>query len=116
MFSWDEFACALLLIAGLYLPTSIHTTESAVLALVSFVVLLVLFLYFAWKHGTRPGAVPIFTLPIMTILGACTLVALVSGPFRFGWGVFALFGLLAVLLALDLRTVSSGRFVSAVFI
>jgi len=115
MFSWEEFACALLLIAGLYLPTSVHEQQSSLFALLSFVVLLILFLYLAWKHGTRPGAVPIFTLPIMIILGASTLCALISGPFRFGWGVFALFGLLAMLLALDLRTVRSGRFVYAVF-
>jgi len=116
MFSWEEFACALLLIAGLYLPTSIHEQQSSLFALISFVVLLILFLYLAWKHGTRPGAVQIFTLPIMIILGASTLCALISGPFRFGWGVFALFGLLAMLLALDLRTVRSGRFVYAVFV
>ncbi len=116
MLSWDEFACALLLLAGLYLPTSIHERQSGAFDLLSFVVLLILFSYLAWKHGTRPGAVVFFTLPIMIILAACTLAGSLSGPFRFGWGVFALFGLLAMLLALDLRTVSSGRFVYAVFI
>src|SRR6266566_7072567 len=114
--SHGQVVAAILLIAGMYLPTSIHTAESPLLALVSFVVLFILFSYLAWKHGTRPGAVVFFTLPIMIILAACTLTGLLSGPFRFGWGVFALFGLLAMLLALDLRTVSSGRFVYAVFI
>jgi len=116
MFSWEEFACALLLIAGLYLPTSVHGQQSSLFALLSFVVLLILFSYLAWKNGTRPRAVGIYTLPIMIILGVSTLCALVSGPFRFGWGVFALFGLLAMLLALDLRTVRSGRFVYAAFV
>ncbi len=116
MISYEKAAFALLLVAGLYLPTSIHGEQSALLALVSFGVLLILFLYLAWKHGTRRRAVAFFTLPIMIILAVCTLSALFSGPFRFGWGVFAVFGLLALMLALDLRTVHPGRFVYAAFV
>jgi hypothetical protein len=114
--SHGQVVVAMLLIVGMYLPTSIHEQQSTLFTLLSFVVLLILLSYLAWKHGTRPGAVVTFTLPIMIVLAACTLVGLLSGPFRFGWGVFALFGLLAMLLALDLRTVSSGRFVHAVFV
>jgi hypothetical protein len=113
MFSSEEIACALLLIAGLYLPTSIHEEQSGPLALLSFVVLLVLFSYLVWKHGTRRGAVTFIALPIITLMTACTLSL---GPFRVGWGVVALFSLLAFLFVLDLRTVRAGRLVYAAFV
>jgi hypothetical protein len=112
-FSLDEMALMLLLGIGLYFPTSLAGERSGIFTLISFAIMLGLLSYLAWRHGTRPGAVTFISLPITIVMTACTFS--VSG-FRFGWGVFAAFTLLALVLALDLRTVRPGRFTRAAFV
>lgn len=108
-----EVVFVLLLWTGLYFPNSIGGVQSSLFFAISLAVALCLFLYLAWKDGTRPRAVTFLSLPIMIILIACTFSA---QPFRFGWALFALYSLLALLLALDLKRVYPGRFVNAAFV
>jgi hypothetical protein len=112
-FSLDDAVVMLLLGVGLYIPTSIAGERSDRFILMSFAILLAVLLYLAWRHGTRPGAVALISLPIMVVMSACTLSI---RAFRIGWGVFAAFTLLALVLALDLRSVRPGRFARAAFV
>jgi hypothetical protein len=112
-FSLDEAVVMLLLGVGLYFPTSLGGESSNLIILVSFAILLGLLVYLAWRHGTRPGAIAFIALPIMVVMTACTLS---FSAFRFGWGLFAGFGLLALFLALDLRSVRTGPFVRVAFV
>jgi len=109
----DEVVVALLLLVGLYLPSSAGGESSALFFWLSRTLSLIFLLYLAWKHGTRPGAVTFVSLPIVIVLAVCTFI---SWPFRFQGGFFAGFNLLALLLALDLREVRSGRFTYACFV
>jgi hypothetical protein len=113
MFSRDEGLVTLLLFMGLYFPSSLGGEVSTLLFWFSRFLSLILLLWLAWKHGTRPGAVAFISLPIVIVMTACTFSI---GGFRIGWGDFAEFGLLALVLALDLRGVRPGRFAQAAFV
>src|SRR6267143_1458401 len=104
---------AFLLWTGLYFPNSIGGVQSSLFFAISLAVALCLLSYLALKDGTRPRAVSFISLPIMIILIACTLSV---KPFRFGWAVFALYSLLALMLTLDLRRVYPSSFVHAAFV
>lgn len=112
-FSLDEAVVMLLLGVGLYFPTSLGGERSNLFIFMSLAILLGLLVYLAWRHGTRPGAIAFIALPIMVVMTACTFSI---GGFRIGWGVFGEFSLLALVLALDLRSVRPGRFAQAAFV
>jgi hypothetical protein len=111
--SSDEVLVALLLFVGLYLPCSFAGEWSGTLFWLNRALSLGLLLYLVWRHGTRANAISFVSLPIIIVTSICTLL---HSLFRFSWGVFAAFSLVALLLALDLRSVRTGRFVSACFI
>jgi len=113
MFSRDDAVVTLLLLAGLYFPCSSGGELSTLLFWLNILLPLGLLLYLAWRHGTRPGAGTFVSLPIIIVITICTLS---HSFFRINWGVFAAFNLIALLFALDLRQVRSGRFVYACFL
>lgn len=108
----DDYSVTLMLMVGLFFPTSIGGRARLFLVLGAFVVLLGVVLSLAWKHGTRPGALLRVSLPIMGVLTVCTFLGL---NIPFGWGVFASYGMLALVLALNLRGVRAGRAASCAF-
>src|SRR5208282_39457 len=101
--SVEQAAFALLLITGLYFPTSMNGEHSVPSVLIAFAVLFSLLTYLAWKDGIRSEVVASVSLPIMIVLVSCTLFALVRGPVQFDPGLFTKFSALALVLALDLR-------------
>ena len=113
MFSYDQVVVALLLFVGLYLPSSSGGESSNLFFWLSRTLSLIFLLYLALQHGTRRGAVLFISLPIVTLMTVCTLL---NWPFRFQWGFFGAFNLIALLLALDLRKVRLGRFAYACFV
>lgn len=112
----DEVVVTLLLAVGLCAPTSVKGETSTLFVTAIFAVLLVLLLYLALRRGARPGAVMYISLPIVIVMSTSTMLSLAVHDFRFGWGIFAEFGLVALLFALDLRRVRSGRVVNAAFV
>jgi len=112
----DEAVVTLLLVVGLCAPTSVNGEMSTLFMTAIFAVLLGLLLYLVLRHGARPGAVMFISLPIMIVMSASTILSLSIHDFRFGWGIFAEFGLVALLFALDLRHVRPGRVVNAAFV
>src|SRR6266404_8579143 len=113
MFSRDDAVVTLLLFVGLYVPRSSGGESSTLLFWLNIMLPLSLLLYLGWRHGTRPGAVAFISLPIVMVMIACTFS---NWPFRLHWGGFAAFNLAALLLALDLREVRSGRFAYTSFV
>lgn len=108
----DDILIALLLFVGLFFPTSVGGDSLQSLLGIALLALLIALLYLAWKHGTRPRAAYTVSLPILCVLAAGTLIA---WNFRFGWGIFASYTVIAAVLALDLRQVRPGRAVLATF-
>jgi hypothetical protein len=113
MLTADEIVVALLLAVGLYWPCSINAEWNGSLFWLNRVLSLALLLYLFWRHGTRPRAVWLVSLPILIVMSICTLS---QSLFQFSWGVFVTFNLAALLLALDLRNLRTGRFVYVCFI
>ena len=105
MFRRDDILLSLLLGIGLLAPTSIHGDYSLALLGIMLSVLLASIVILYWHHGCRPFVLAAVSLPMMILLSACTMFA---SSFRFGWGVFAQFNLLALVYALDLRKVQPG--------
>jgi len=108
----DDLSLVLLLSLGLFIPTSLHGEYSLALLAIALLILLTLLLSLFWQHGYRANMLATVSLPIMIILTACTLFA---SSFRFGWGIFAQFGILAIVFALDLRDLQPGRLVIRTF-
>jgi hypothetical protein len=111
----DDAVLAMLLVVGLFFPCSVGGEYSLTLLGIMLLILGVLVLYLFWTHGTSPGSLSRISIPIVVVLVACTFMTL-SHAFRFAWGVFAEFGLLALIFSLDLRRVRPGRLVSIAFV
>jgi hypothetical protein len=109
---YDDAIVAFLLIAGLFLPTSLAGESQEYLVGVAFAVLFIAACILIWNHGSRPGAVLYISLPILFILSACTLI---SCQFRFGGTIFAEYFVLTVIFALNLKRVRAGPLVSNAF-
>jgi hypothetical protein len=112
MFKRDDILMAIVLGVGFLAPTSIHGDYSLALLGITLSVLLAAVAVLYWQHGCRASVLVTVSLPIMIILSACTLF---SSTFRFGWGVFAQFNLLALVYALDLRRMRTGPLVAVTF-
>ena len=112
MFMLDDILMAIVLGLGFLAPTSIHGSYSLALLGITLSLFLASVGVLYWQHGYRTSVLVTVSLPIMIILSACTLF---SPTFRFGWGVFAQFNLLALVYALDLRRMRPGPFVAATF-
>jgi len=112
MFSLDDILIATVLGLGFLAPTSIHGSYSLALLGIALSVLLAAVAVLYWRHGCRTSVLVTVSLPMMMILSTGTLF---STTFRFGWGVFAQFNLLALVYALDLRRMRPGPFVAATF-
>jgi|SRR5579863_170825 hypothetical protein len=112
MFERDDILMAIVLGVGFLAPTSIHGDYSLALLGITLSVLLVAVAVLYWQHGCRTSVLVTVSLPIMIVLSTCTLF---SSAFRFGWGVFAQFNLLALVYALDLRRMRPGPLVGATF-
>lgn len=110
----DDIALSLLLLVGLFAPSSINGEPSRFVWVISFGILWVLFAYFVWKHDVRPRAVTSVTLPMVVVMIACTFLVL-SATFPFDFPMFVKYISLAMVLALNLRNVRPGRLVSASF-
>lgn len=105
MFRRDDILLTVLLSVSLFAPTSIHGDYSLALlgASLSMFVIVLAILY--WQHGYRTSILWTVSLPIMILLSVCTFLA---SSFRFGWGVFAQWNLLALTFAMDLREMRPG--------
>jgi hypothetical protein len=116
-FSIEQAALALLLIIGMYVPTSTDGENSShPMVFVAFFILFSLLTYLAWKHGIRPGVAAFISLPIMIVLAGCTICAYTGGSDGFDFRVFTRFSALALILALDLRRFRLGPLVNSAFV
>ena len=115
VFSLEQAAFALLLIMGLYFPTSMNGEHSVLSVLIAFALLFLLLACLAWKHGIRREVATWVSLPIMIVLVSCTLFRMVNRPAEFDPGLFIKFSALALVFALDLRRLHFGGVVNRVF-
>jgi len=111
----DDKVVAFLLVAGLFLPTSVNGEARVSLVGIGFLILLLTYLFLIWNHGARLNAVAWISGPILMVLSLSTLIVWHESTFPFGWGLLATYSTLATLLALNLREVRPGRLVSAAF-
>jgi hypothetical protein len=114
--SVKQAAFALLLVTGLYFPTSFNGEHSVPSVRIAFALLFSLLAYLAWKDGIRLEVLTSVSLPIILVLVGCTLFALLSRPVQFDPGLFIKFSALALVFALDLRRCRFGAVVSRVFV
>lgn len=114
--SVEQALLALLLIMGLYFPTSTHGEHSTLCIVAAVAVLLSLLCSLLWRLGPIPGTATYIALPLLIILLICSLRALVGGALQFDMGICAKFMGLALLLTLNLRRVGIGRVVETLFV
>lgn len=110
----EQSALALLLVLGLYFPTSINGEHSVRSILVAFALLFVLLAYLAWRHGVFTGHLAFISLPIMIVLIGCSIYTILARPTQLDAGLFAKFSALVLVFALDLRSLRLGAAVSRV--
>src|SRR6266446_8367184 len=106
----------MLLIAGMYLPSSAHGEHSRASVFVLLAMLFGLLAYLAWNLGVRPAAATWISLPILVVLLGSTFFAAFKGPSDWDFGVFARFSALAIVLSLDLRRFHSERLINYAFV
>lgn len=114
-YSPQRVTVAALLIIGLFFPTSTNGQHSELCVLLAFAILLGLFFCLVYKRGTQPRAVALVALPILVLLTACTLRAVLTGNGRFDPGIFVKFCSLALLLTLNLRGIFADWLIERVF-
>lgn len=113
--SFEQAALGLLLVTGMYFPSSIGGEHSVTAILGAFCALFLLLGYLAWKHGVCRELGAFISLPIMIVLVGCTFWTIVSRPVEVDLGLFLKFGALALVLALDLRDLRLGAIVEKAF-
>jgi len=113
---YAQVIVAMLLIAGMYLPSSALGEHSRACVFVLLAMLFSLVGYLAWNLGLRPGAATGISLPIVIVLLACTFFTAFRGPSFCDYGMFVRFSALALVLSLDLRSFRSGRLVNYAFV
>jgi len=111
-----QVVVAMLLIAGMYLPSSAHGEHSRASVFVLLAMLFGLLAYLAWNLGVRPAAATWISLPILVVLLGSTFFAAFKGPSDWDFGVFARFSALAMVLSLDLRRFHSERLINYAFV
>lgn len=114
--SRDEGVLAVLLIVGLYFPTSIGGEYLPIFYQVSLLGALSVLLYLISKRGARPGAGTYLVLPVLLLLTASTFSTLLTHSFPIGWGTLLEYILLVLVLSLDLRGVVPGPFMRRAFV
>jgi len=114
--SHAQVVVAMLLIVGMYLPSSTDGEHSRFWVFMLFAALISLLGYLAWNLGVLSKAVTRITLPILIVLLVCTFVAFIQGPSQFDFGMFVKFSALAMVLCLDLRRLRPGRLVYRAFV
>lgn len=115
-FTFKQGAFALLLLVGLYYPTSTNGEEHSIPALlVSFGTLISLLAYLAWKDGVHTEIAIFISVPIIILLVGFTILNFVRGAVDFDIGVFVKYCALALTLALNIRTFRAGPLVNAAF-
>ena len=110
-----DAAFALLLLLGLYFPSSINGEHSVPAILCAFVLLLVLLAFLACKLGIRSRIMLFVSIPVVAVLLVSTFHKLISAPVDFDAGLFLKFSVLALVLALNLRNFRPGPLVGAAF-
>jgi hypothetical protein len=116
VFSLEQGALALLLVIGMYFPSSLGGEHSIAAILAAFAALFTLLIYLVWKRGVRPEAAVFISVPIVVVLFACTILAVSSRPVQIDSGLFIKFIALALVLALDLRELRLGTVARRVFV
>jgi hypothetical protein len=114
--SRDQGVLALLLVLGLYFPTSLGGEYKVFLYQAALLVALTVLLYLFLRHGMRPGAGKYMVFPFIVILTASTFFVLLTHPFPIGWGTLMEYILLVFVLSLDLREIRVGRFMRWAFV
>lgn len=116
-FSLEQIVFTLLLLVGLYYPTSTNGEEHSVSAiLIAFVILCSLLACLVWKRGICRDVAVFISLPIVIVLLGCTLLAYFRGPFTIDAVLFSRFAILAGVFALDIRTFRPARLVNVAFV
>lgn len=110
----EDFILAGLLAVGVFFPCARGGEYSLTLLGVMLPVLAAGLAILALSRGTIPGSVFGITLPIIIILVACTFLTFGSA-YRFAWGVFAEFSLLALIFSLNLRDIRTGSWIRVGF-
>jgi hypothetical protein len=111
----EQVLFVLLLMVGLYFPTSTNGEHSTLCIITAFVVLIGLLGLLIWRVGPRPGAGTFIALPLFIILVVCTIRALLGIAPQVDLGICVKFAGLALLLTLNLRRISVGRLVETAF-
>lgn len=114
-FSFEQVSFALLLVVGMYFPSSVSGEHSIPAIFGAFVVLFFLLTYFAYKRGLRRELIAFVSIPMMVILAIFTLRSLVSGPIDVDLGLLLKFSALSLVFGLDLRGFQPGRLVKTAF-
>lgn len=111
-----DAAFALLLLVGLYFPSSINGEHSASAILSAFILLLVLLAYLACKLGIRTRVMLSVSIPVVAVLLVSTFYRVINAPVDFDAGLFLKFSVLALVLGLNLRNFRPGPLVGAAFL
>src|SRR5579864_1602489 len=111
----EQGILVILLLTGLYFPTSINGEHNIAIVVVAFAILFTALAFLAGKYGIDLKTAVLISLPIMIVLTGCTFWGLVSRPFEIDAGLFIKFCALTLILTLNLRTLRPGPFVEAVF-
>jgi hypothetical protein len=110
---YESVVLTLILVIGIFFPTSLGGESREFLIGIALVLLLAFFSLFIYWRGTRPGAIFGFSIPILVVLLAGTLI---SCAFRFGGTIFCEYVMIATLFALNLRRLRMNRLVTTVFL
>jgi hypothetical protein len=111
----EQAVLALLLVLGLYFPTSTNGEHSTPCVVTALVVLIGLVVFLIWRLSPRRGAGTYVVLPLLIVLSVCTIRALCGIAPQFDPGIAVKFGALALILTLNLQQLHFGRAVEAVF-
>jgi len=116
-FSLEQIALSLLLVVGMCFPSSLNGEHSVAAVLAAFVVLFALLACLVWKFGLRERVAAFISLPMLIILGTCTLLVMFSRPpIDVDLGLFLKFAALGLVFALDLRRFRPGPLVEYSFV
>jgi len=115
-FSVEQIALALLLVVGMYFPSSIDGEHSISAVAVAYAILVGLLGCLIYKKGINRSTLGLVSLPIVIVLVVGTFIEFIRGPVDIDWGLFVKFSALALLLTLNIRTSRPGPLVNCTFV
>lgn len=112
----EQVVLILLLVVGMYFPTSVNGEHNPAGILITFAVWLVLLVSLVCKRSVNLAVAGFISIPIMMLLSAFTLWGLLRHPVKIDSGLFVKFGAIALLYTVDLRGLWLGRIADRAFV